>query len=603
MLLMQDRVLGETMMHLVPSCSPHPPTFDASQLDFDLDLLPGFNDCQVPSPSDSLDYPISPTMFSPDPSKDDQHRGYTASPTSSLCPSSPYSPYSPASRMERKVSTASSGLQEVDMSNINLQQSLDEFTQLQEKIKKEQDMALSLDSGLTSPFPSFSGPAASQQTYNLPQAVPSYPDSSSVKIEPLDFLPPKGSTGSHTATSQASNSESSNQLLKQCLQDDSFKTKWDLKPFDFGVTTGFISERSKAAVEQRSVQKKEEEEEETKSEVKIEPVLDLAVEQVKKDIESTCTMLGISSDPKKWKESDVRSWLLWTLQQFSIPMSMLDLDQWNMDGQTMLSLGEQDFQQRLPQGGDTMYAQFDMWRSNAAYHYQPPATCGMAPRYAPPPYPDYGWGPADGSASPHQEAVPAMPPLESTPTNTSSSDTSFSDIAFMLQMLDHQNNPVGDPQTHYITPKVEPSSYPPHQASPPPYPGSEMLSQSPSQASSDFGVDPMEEDEDDEEEEVEATKSSSRPGTNIHLWQFVKELLLQPTLYGNYIHWIDRQKGVFKIVDSVKVATLWGKRKNRPAMNYDKLSRSLRQYYKKGIMKKTERSQRLVYQFCHPYHL
>ena len=221
-----------------------------------------------------------------------------------------------------------------------------------------------------------------------------------------------------------------------------------------------------------------------------------------------------SSDPKKWKESDVRSWLLWTLQQFSIPMSMLDLDQWNMDGQTMLSLGEQDFQQRLPQGGDTMYAQFDMWRSNAAYHYQPPATCGMAPRYAPPPYPDYGWGPADGSASPHQEAVPAMPPLESTPTNTSSSDTSFSDIAFMLQMLDHQNNPVGDPQTHYITPKVEPSSYPPHQvvkfdqnlssvdlmiltlqASPPPYPGSEMLSQSPSQASPDFGVDPMEEDE------------------------------------------------------------------------------------------------------------
>ena len=231
-------------------------------------------------------------MFSPDPTKED-HRGYTASPTSSLCPSSPYSPYSPASRMERKVSTASSGLQEVDMSNINLQQSLDEFTQLQEKIKKEQDMALSLDSGLTSPFPpSF---PAGQQTYNLPQSVPAYPDSSSsgVKIEPLDFLSPKPSSASHTVTSQAGNSETSNQLLKQCLQDDSFKTKWDLKPFDFGVTTGFISERSKAAVEQRSVQKKEEEE--AKSEVKIEPVLDLAVEQVKKDIESTCSMLGIPS--------------------------------------------------------------------------------------------------------------------------------------------------------------------------------------------------------------------------------------------------------------------------------------------------------------------
>ena len=68
-------------------------------------------------------------------------------------------------------------------------------------------------------------------------------------------------------------------------------------------------------------------------------------------------------------------------------------------------------------------------------------------------------------------------------------------------------------------------------------------------------------DEEDEELTEPAQKSPSRPGTNIHLWQFVKELLLQPTLYGNYIHWIERQKGIFKIVDSVKVATLWGKRK------------------------------------------
>ena len=58
--------------------------------------------------------------------------------------------------------------------------------------------------------------------------------------------------------------------------------------------------------------------------------------------------------------------------------------------------------------------------------------------------------------------------------------------------------------------------------------------------------------------------------------------------------------GVFKIEDSVEVARLWGVRKNRPAMNYDKLSRSIRQYYKKGIIKKTPVSQRLVYQFVNP---
>lgn len=90
-------------------------------------------------------------------------------------------------------------------------------------------------------------------------------------------------------------------------------------------------------------------------------------------------------------------------------------------------------------------------------------------------------------------------------------------------------------------------------------------------------------------------------GSHIHLWQFLKELLQSPGVNGSCIRWLDRTKGVFKIEDSVRVARLWGKRKNRPAMNYDKLSRSIRQYYKKGIMKKTERSQRLVYQFCHPY--
>ncbi|XP_076236779.1 DNA-binding protein Ets98B [Calliopsis andreniformis] len=116
---------------------------------------------------------------------------------------------------------------------------------------------------------------------------------------------------------------------------------------------------------------------------------------------------------------------------------------------------------------------------------------------------------------------------------------------------------------------------------------------------------------DDEDEDCGSSQTGStggsgggkmrNGGSHIHLWQFLKELLQSPGIHGSCIRWLDRGKGVFKIEDSVRVARLWGKRKNRPAMNYDKLSRSIRQYYKKGIMKKTERSQRLVYQFCHPY--
>ncbi|XP_077368723.1 SAM pointed domain-containing Ets transcription factor-like [Festucalex cinctus] len=90
------------------------------------------------------------------------------------------------------------------------------------------------------------------------------------------------------------------------------------------------------------------------------------------------------------------------------------------------------------------------------------------------------------------------------------------------------------------------------------------------------------------------------PSQPIHLWQFLRELLLKPHNYSRCIRWINKEKGIFKIEDSAHVARLWGIRKNRPAMNYDKLSRSLRQYYKKGIIRKTDVSRRLVYQFVHP---
>jgi len=90
-------------------------------------------------------------------------------------------------------------------------------------------------------------------------------------------------------------------------------------------------------------------------------------------------------------------------------------------------------------------------------------------------------------------------------------------------------------------------------------------------------------------------KSTKHP---IHLWEFLKQLLQDGK---DCIRWIDEEKGVFKIYNSQQVAKYWGERKNRPAMNYDKLSRSIRQYYKKGIIKKTTQGKRLVYQFCEAY--
>ena len=41
------------------------------------------------------------------------------------------------------------------------------------------------------------------------------------------------------------------------------------------------------------------------------------------------------------------------------------------------------------------------------------------------------------------------------------------------------------------------------------------------------------------------------------------------------------------LVDPDEVARRWGRRKNKPKMNYEKLSRGLRYYYDKNIIEKT----------------
>ena len=56
------------------------------------------------------------------------------------------------------------------------------------------------------------------------------------------------------------------------------------------------------------------------------------------------------------------------------------------------------------------------------------------------------------------------------------------------------------------------------------------------------------------------------------------------------------QDGEFKLHRSEEVARLWGLRKNKTNMNYDKLSRALRYYYDKNIIQKVN-GQKFVYRF------
>jgi len=256
-----------------------------------------------------------------------------------------------------------------------------------------------------------------------------------------------------------------------------------------------------------------------------------------------------------------------------------------MDGASLISLTEEEFRMRAPQGGDTLYAKLDIWRS--AWQQRMGATHQLTHEQQPA----------------QQQQLPTIQVDEACPD--------MSDLLAWINNTQDAQQPglLGKPGPQHLMVPSPASSIRTSSASP--YSDHDRTLS----GSEDFSSEVEEVDEEDEMDSVEEEPSNHSSGTSvsghgsgsngshIHLWQFLKELLSQPALHGSAIRWLDRSRGVFKIEDSVRVARLWGKRKNRPAMNYDKLSRSIRQYYRKGIMKKTERSQRLVYQFCHPYAL
>ncbi|XP_067330677.1 ETS translocation variant 3-like protein isoform X2 [Channa argus] len=91
-----------------------------------------------------------------------------------------------------------------------------------------------------------------------------------------------------------------------------------------------------------------------------------------------------------------------------------------------------------------------------------------------------------------------------------------------------------------------------------------------------------------------AYKPTWSPGSRqVQLWHFLLELLGRGE--GGAIGW-GGEWGEFVIRDPERLARLWGERKGKPHMNYDKLSRALRYYYNKRILHKTK-GKRFTYKF------
>ncbi|KAK2177449.1 hypothetical protein NP493_597g00024 [Ridgeia piscesae] len=83
-----------------------------------------------------------------------------------------------------------------------------------------------------------------------------------------------------------------------------------------------------------------------------------------------------------------------------------------------------------------------------------------------------------------------------------------------------------------------------------------------------------------------------------HLWEFVRDLLANPNYNPSLVRWEDQANGVFRFVQSEKVAKLWGEKKNNVTMTYEKLSRSMRFCRSVGHFAALPKSERFPKKLC-----
>lgn len=142
-----------------------------------------------------------------------------------------------------------------------------------------------------------------------------------------NYLNPQNDENILSSTTDLSDSkpQQDHQVLREFLQDTTFQRKHNLKPLALESLFGGWTERGD-----------------------IEPVISLALEHAKREVQQTCKLLNISADPQLWTFQQVQLWISATLKQFKLDM----IDNLGMvfpeNGQQFLMLTEEELCRRVP---------------------------------------------------------------------------------------------------------------------------------------------------------------------------------------------------------------------------------------------------------------
>lgn len=325
---------------------------------------------------------------------------------------------------------------------------------------------------------------------------------------------------------------------------------------------------------------------------------------------------GLGSDPRLWLREDVMVFLRYCEREFDL--EKIDMDKFQMNGKALCLLTKNDFAERCGGAGDVIHNILQMLiRESSGFPPSSPLTSRPPLMTPTSPAPGMPWGPLLSPSV--AETFPNLSHLISqtnsvtlSPAPSIDSQTGKMTSNSGVDPLHHNNTGVTSIRQLY----PGPSHSHPHSSSngggltvPPPLGamanGSNRRSNSASSSHSD-SEDSSSADPSSVAPSSSAPTSSSKddmassPELNTNgrlLWDFLQQLLNdQGQRYTSYIAWKNKETGVFKIVDPAGLAKLWGIQKNHLSMNYDKMSRALRYYYRVNILRKVQ-GERHCYQF------
>ncbi|XP_017774705.1 PREDICTED: ets DNA-binding protein pokkuri [Nicrophorus vespilloides] len=321
---------------------------------------------------------------------------------------------------------------------------------------------------------------------------------------------------------------------------------------------------------------------------------------------------SLASDPRIWSRDDVISFLRWSEREFDL--QPFDMDMFQMNGKAISLLTRTDLSERAPGSGDVLHnvLQLLIREANNMQRVLPSSPVTPTSRH---PYP----------LSPHSH-----PPTPNWSLLQNTNEAFHPHAAQIAAHIMAQSNSV----TLSPAPSVDSQAggSPQHaENNAPPHLFTHSIFGGSSGGSNGSGSNQSDSDEDYSDKmgqnmsppntpsayslmhpniphfaprspkEVKREffpNESPEPNTNGRLlWDFLQQLLNDPSQrYTNYIAWKNHETGVFKIVDPAGLAKLWGIQKNHLSMNYDKMSRALRYYYRVNILRKVQ-GERHCYQF------